>query len=89
MFGEPQARPLSTLGQLLRALTGIFCRYRSDKNRGGAAGEQQGGREQSVVLGGHTILQLLVLGEGPIWEHSSSSERCPGVLQHLKEPHLG
>lgn len=37
----------------------------------------------------HTILQFLVLGEGPIWEHICSNEHCPGVLQHLREPHLG
>lgn len=36
----------------------------------------------------HTILQLLVLGEGPIWEHVCSSEHSPGVLQHLREPCL-
>lgn len=39
--------------------------------------------------GDHTILQLLILGEGPVGKHISSSEHCPGVLQHLKEPHLG
>lgn len=36
-----------------------------------------------------TILQFLVLGEGPIWEHTCSSEHCPGVLQHLREARLG
>ena len=58
---------------------------KSDKNNWeGAAGEDQGcGRED------HTILQFLVLGEGPIWEHTCSSEHCPGVLQHLREARLG
>lgn len=36
----------------------------------------------------HTILQFLILGEGPIWEHVRSKEHCPGVLQHLREPPL-
>lgn len=44
-------------------------------------------REQ--CWGDHTILQLLILGEGPVWKHIGSNEHCPGVLQHLKEPHLG
>ena len=35
-----------------------------------------------------TILQLLILGEGPVWQHVRSDEYCPGVLQHLREPHL-
>lgn len=49
----------------------------------------QGAREPRAVLGDHTILQLLILGEGPVWKHISSNEHGPGVLQHLKEPHLG
>lgn len=58
---------------------------KSDKNkREGAAGE-----DQSCSGEDHTILQFLVLREGPIWEHTCSSEHCPGVLQHLREARLG
>ena len=84
---KPQTRPLSTQAK--------YSGTHEDIPRGQMMRTEKDQLENTRVAGSkakcwgdHTVLQLLVLGEGPIRENIGSGEYCPGVLQHLQEPHV-